>query len=263
MNKFIRSDVVLQLGLSGARGVAITPTPRNELPFPMQVPILLVQFSKPLPEFGQNSRSLRIIVVGKARSQEGIIPERVHGSQAHGPYCGLDRPQPIAFHGEVYIEFTSDGNVVETGFQATYQPEIIDCYYTIERPHGIINSPNYPENYPSNANCKWTILKPEVQSILKFHDFHVEWQEDCAKDFVDIYFGTGPTTTKHGPFCNSNPPPSISFTDNVVITFQSDADIEDRGFNASYGPVIVKLAQCLSTHQVYLPLDYSFVEDPL
>ncbi|KAG5441299.1 Zinc metalloproteinase nas-39 [Clonorchis sinensis] len=145
--------------------------------------------------------------------------------------------------------------------------EIIDCYYTIERPHGIINSPNYPENYPSNANCKWTILKPEVQSILKFHDFHVEWQEDCAKDFVDIYFGTGPTTTKHGPFCNSNPPPSISFTDNVVITFQSDADIEDRGFNASYGPVVVKLAQCPSTHQVYLPLvsisDYSFLNDPV
>ncbi|KER27801.1 hypothetical protein T265_13726, partial [Opisthorchis viverrini] len=112
----------------------------------------------------------------------------------------------------------------------------VDCNYTLEGSRGTLNSPNYPRNYPKNVSCTWTILKPEIQSILRFHDFHVEGHEDCAKDFVDVYIGTGSNATIYRSFCNSYKPPLISFADDVIITFRSDADVEDRGFNASYEP---------------------------
>ena len=39
---------------------------------------------------------------------------------------------------------------------------------------GELHSPNFPENYPNNAECNWEITVPEGRKVdLKFHSFDV------------------------------------------------------------------------------------------
>ena len=50
-----------------------------------------------------------------------------------------------------------------------------------EEPQTIV-TPNYPDNYPSNTNCSWTIHAPMGHSVLfTFTDFKL-----ASGDYIDI-----------------------------------------------------------------------------
>ena len=49
------------------------------------------------------------------------------------------------------------------------------CGGVLTQSIGIIQSPRYPNLYPSNANCQWTIQAPEGSAIvLQFQAFDLE-----------------------------------------------------------------------------------------
>ena len=49
------------------------------------------------------------------------------------------------------------------------------CGGVLTQSIGIIQSPRYPNLYPSNANCQWTIQAPEGSAIvLQFQTFDLE-----------------------------------------------------------------------------------------
>lgn len=63
--------------------------------------------------------------------------------------------------------------------------------------YGIIESPNYPNDYPANLKCEWRIIAPKSNKIkLEFHDLRLESgslmdDEDdngrsCSYDYLDI-----------------------------------------------------------------------------
>ena len=43
-----------------------------------------------------------------------------------------------------------------------------------------LSSPNFPENYPNNTNCTWTITAPPGQFV--FINFEIFSTEECCDD---------------------------------------------------------------------------------
>ena len=43
-----------------------------------------------------------------------------------------------------------------------------------------LSSPGYPNNYPNNMHCEYSVPIPEgTTMIINFHDFHLEKDESC------------------------------------------------------------------------------------
>ena len=70
---------------------------------------------------------------------------------------------------------------------------------------GVVTSPNYPNNYPSNLERTWTIQVGEgLIMSLKFNAFNIEWDRQCGNcgcDHLTIVDGDG--TTLMGKSCGS------------------------------------------------------------
>lgn len=49
-------------------------------------------------------------------------------------------------------------------------------YATDSDPSGYVTSPNYPSDYPQNADCVWTIIVPNGEAVqIQFQDqFNIE-----------------------------------------------------------------------------------------
>lgn len=54
---------------------------------------------------------------------------------------------------------------------------------------GVITSPNYPDNYPHQRECTWTITAPEGnQILLNVTNFSLENHPNCNYDFLEIRY---------------------------------------------------------------------------
>ncbi|RWS13407.1 cubilin-like protein [Dinothrombium tinctorium] len=63
-----------------------------------------------------------------------------------------------------------------------------------------ISSPNYPNNYPNNLFCRFTIIRPTTSICaldMKFLNFDLEDDPQCAKDYLEI---------DNGKICGHLPP---------------------------------------------------------
>ena len=60
---------------------------------------------------------------------------------------------------------------------------LADCGGEINVESGQLQSPNYPNDYPSNKDCHWIITAPFGFVIaLDFQTFEVKY--DCIKEFM-------------------------------------------------------------------------------
>ena len=52
---------------------------------------------------------------------------------------------------------------------------LVACGGVLKSRNGTITSPSYPDKYPDNKRCIWTIRAPPLHQIkLSFQDFEVE-----------------------------------------------------------------------------------------
>ncbi|XP_075175906.1 astacin-like metalloendopeptidase [Anomaloglossus baeobatrachus] len=113
------------------------------------------------------------------------------------------------------------------------------CGGNLTGPEGILVSPNYPQNYPSNAYCHWNITTTDRFKIT-FTDFILEGDEvNCPFDRLRIYNGRDlDIMYRLRDFCGQNiPPPITSYTNTMQIVFTSDQSVEKRGFSLVYQAV--------------------------
>uniref|UniRef100_A0A3B5AXX3 Cubilin n=1 Tax=Stegastes partitus TaxID=144197 RepID=A0A3B5AXX3_9TELE len=154
-----------------------------------------------------------------------------------GRYCGSDIPHPVtSFSNALVVNFISDESVSKTGFRATYSASISGCGGDLVMESGAFNSPNYPDPYPPNVECVWTITSsPGNRVQLSFIVFHLQGDSGCQKDYLEIREGssTGPLV---GRFCeNSLPSNYTSVVGHVLwVKFVSDASISGAGFRATF-----------------------------
>lgn len=127
---------------------------------------------------------------------------------------------------------------------------------------GQIQSPGYPDSYPSDSKVTWNITVPEGFRIkLYFMHFNLESSYLCEYDYVKvetedqllaIFCGRESTDTEHTPGQEVVLSPG-SF---MSITFQSDFSNEERftGFDAHY--MAVDVDECTEREDEELSCDH-------
>ncbi|XP_006862016.1 PREDICTED: neuropilin-2 isoform X7 [Chrysochloris asiatica] len=163
-----------------------------------------------------------------------------------GKHCGNIAPPTIISSGSVlYIKFTSDYARQGAGFSLRY--EIFktgseDCSKNFTSPNGTIESPGFPEKYPHNLDCTFTILaKPKMEIILQFLTFDLEHdplqvgEGDCKYDWLDIWDGIPHVGPLIGKYCGTRTPSELrSSTGILSLTFHTDMAVAKDGFSARF-----------------------------
>ncbi|XP_056192710.1 cubilin [Falco biarmicus] len=149
-----------------------------------------------------------------------------------GKFCGNQIPQLIRSSGDsMYVKLRTDRNQQGGGFLAKYK-QVCQEVLTVNRSHGILESLNYPNNYPLNEHCKWTIQTTKGNTLnYSFTAFHLEDGSDCDRDFLKLYDGPDVQSNLIGTFCGQSLPLAGSTTGTSLhVEFYSDGLNTRSGF---------------------------------
>ncbi|XP_046374962.2 tolloid-like protein 2 isoform X2 [Haliotis rufescens] len=96
----------------------------------------------------------------------------------------------------------------------------------------IIQSTNYPMDYPNNENRGWTIRTNAKGYVIDLEtmDFHLEYEKDCFFDYVQLYDGTDSSAPSLGRWCSITGPNKQSSGPSMFVTFKSDRKQTRSGF---------------------------------
>ncbi|NXX15283.1 CDCP2 protein, partial [Podargus strigoides] len=190
---------------------------------------------------------------GAARDQGNLL----------GTFCGHSPPPPFSSAWHVMaVVFRSDRHVAKRGFAAAYRkgsgegwwwwsicPSVLPdhphhpclptdaCGGQLTGLSGEIISPRYPESYPNDAECRWSIggAGGGGPLTLVFADFQVEGGQGCGFDYVALFDGPTAAAPRLGRYCGSTRPPrTVSSTPHLLVLFKSDFNIGGRGFKAHF-----------------------------
>ncbi|XP_015810319.3 cubilin [Nothobranchius furzeri] len=154
-----------------------------------------------------------------------------------GKFCGSEIPHPVtSFSNALVVNFISDSSVSGKGFRTTYSASTSSCGGDLVMQSGAFNSPNYPDAYPPNMECVWTIRSsPGNRLQLSFITFHLQGDSSCQNDYLLIKEGnsTGPVV---GRFCgNTLPSNYTSVIGHILwVQFVSDQSVSGAGFRAIF-----------------------------
>ncbi|XP_078245845.1 mannan-binding lectin serine protease 1 isoform X3 [Pogona vitticeps] len=127
---------------------------------------------------------------------------------------------------------------------------------------GEIQSPNFPDSYPSDSEVTWNISVPDGFRIkLYFMHFDLESSYLCEYDYVKVesedqvlasFCGRETTDTEQTP----GQQPIVSPGSTMSVTFRSDFSNEERftGFDAHYAAVDID--ECLEKSDEELACDH-------
>lgn len=135
---------------------------------------------------------------------------------------------------ELIFTFHSDASEGDIGFRLEWQVE--GCGGLLTHPEGFITSPNYPNYYPLNTHCEWTIVT-DIGKTIEFtiEDFDVEMASDCRFDGL-IVSNLNDESQVIGRYCHPQTEPK-KITGNshkLFVKFYSDKGQQRKGFRASY-----------------------------
>ena len=68
---------------------------------------------------------------------------------------------------------------------------LLGCGGVFTTPTGTVMSPNYPNPYPPNVNCEWSItVEPQRNILFNFQDFamegNAETPQECRYDYTAV-----------------------------------------------------------------------------
>uniref|UniRef100_A0A673AMU3 Cubilin n=1 Tax=Sphaeramia orbicularis TaxID=375764 RepID=A0A673AMU3_9TELE len=147
--------------------------------------------------------------------------------------CGNQVPSPIhSSTNQLFVKLRTDSSVSAGGFLASYTS---DCNGTVisNRHNGIVESLNYPNNYPLNSMCSWTFQATSGNTInYTFTAFQLEaTSSQCSYDYVKLYNGPNNQAPLIGTFCGYSPPPPGGTTGSALtLVFRSDSSVSMPGF---------------------------------
>ncbi|XP_068929490.1 ovochymase-2 [Petaurus breviceps papuanus] len=159
-----------------------------------------------------------------------------------GKFCGVTVPSPIFISSSsVRLKFVSDATEYGTGFVLTYKalkpdhsPDFGCVALTVLFEEGLIQSLHYPDVYTNLIYCRWIIHAPEDRIVkLEFQNFELEESDDCLSDSVTVYDDVE-GKEELARYCGfAVPPPGLSSSGVMLISFQADESRVFRGFQAN------------------------------
>ncbi|XP_028042901.1 cubilin homolog [Bombyx mandarina] len=150
----------------------------------------------------------------------------------------------------IFIKFSLDGSNTGSLFSLTWtssdkiminedENEIINCgsnetQTLLPGEIKIIKSPNYPNPYDIDLNCKWE-FKGTLGNHLKisFIDFNLEETSKCFADYVSIFSADKINDwkpIKEGQCLSDSMKGDINATDYLKVVFVSDRTVNKKGF---------------------------------
>lgn len=147
-----------------------------------------------------------------------------------GKFCGKKDPPPLMSTGSrLWIRYSSGDAETRQGFKASYKAV---CGGPISGRQGTIQSPYYPEWYPPNTKCTWTISLPQHFRVgIRFNAFDIESHHKCLYDYLQIYDGPDVSSPVLGRFCGKSLPNELkSNSSQLTIQFASDGTVMKPGF---------------------------------
>ena len=166
-----------------------------------------------------------------------------------GPFCYYTKPSTTIMTSNKAMAVFHAGpkhNSARRGFKCSFQSIDVSstpqCGGTLAAASGSFQTPNWPQTYPININCTWTITLPDSNKRIKFtfeSPFGIAGSLPvCVKDQLHIY--DDPAGAQHGPYCYfSLPSPPIMSSNQARVVFSAGpAHSPSRvGFKANYRSV--------------------------
>ncbi|KAJ1177527.1 hypothetical protein NDU88_002782, partial [Pleurodeles waltl] len=183
-------------------------------------------------------------------------------------YCGDVRPLPILVSSsKVQLKFVSDFRERRSGFTLHFTavpynrvPDSGCGSTSVLFEEGEIQSMNYPNAYNNLASCHWVIYAPKHYIVkLTFQDFNLEQCKICGCDAIRVFSDLVEEDKLMVTLCGSEVPPPVMSTSNLMhITFSTDDSEVYKGFRATYVfintadlnlPIPLKIAEPLQERQ--------------
>ncbi|KAM8967664.1 cubilin [Pelodytes ibericus] len=173
------------------------------------------------------------------------------GISGNGKFCGSNPPSSLhTTDNELFVRFISDSSNQGKGFKLKYQAKSLACggtiYVSDSNTDGYITSPGYPDNYPQNADCVWTIIVPNGEAVqLDFQDqFDITQSESCVSSYLELRDGADFNARLLAKLCGNTLPIAYKSLGTVMyLRFRTDASPTRKGFSAVYS-----IATCGGTH---------------
>ncbi|XP_076003210.1 CUB domain-containing protein 2 [Genypterus blacodes] len=177
-----------------------------------------------------------------------------------GKYCGGEKPpSTVTTSNQLLVVFKSDFNIGGRGFKAYYYSG--ECQQVLSSVSSNFSSPHFPNIYPNNINCHWSInLAAGYRIKLYFPFMDLEdrnsLSDECDYDSVAVHDGDSQDDALLGRWCGRERPPSlISKSNKLLVVLSTDRNEAHKGFTASYvGVVPVNISCTRSEFSILIPL---------
>ncbi|XP_036324703.1 dorsal-ventral patterning protein tolloid [Rhagoletis pomonella] len=167
---------------------------------------------------------------------------KTENSSTLGIYCGGHEPYAVvASTNEMFMVLWTDASLQRKGFRATYSTECGGYLRATNQTQVFYSHPRYGHRvYNRHMYCNWRIQADSESSVqIKFLHFEIEYSDRCEYDSVEIreeiFEEKYMRNSNHGRFCGNRKPPTIkSYTDTLLMRFQTDGSTSLRGFAVSF-----------------------------
>ncbi|KAH6931479.1 hypothetical protein HPB50_024671 [Hyalomma asiaticum] len=151
-------------------------------------------------------------------------------------YCGQRSPSSLIGTSFMLI-FHSDSVGSAKGFNISVSAVGLACGGLVHgRGEQTLQSPNYPNRYPANTECDWTVdVQKGYRALLAFRGrFDIEASTNCIADYVQVFNERADGQWEARPvgsYCGlETPAPIEAATHRARVLFRSNGDIEADGF---------------------------------
>ncbi|KAJ6666688.1 hypothetical protein lerEdw1_020412 [Lerista edwardsae] len=123
--------------------------------------------------------------------------------------------------------------------QPAFQPRLLGCGGTFHSENGTIRSPHWPQNFPSNMRCTWTVISHEGNHLEMAFDENFQIPDStgqCQGSYVKVLKGRDNKQEDAvlATGCGQSAPGSIVAPGNVMTTVFQSQDTPGRGFSATF-----------------------------
>ncbi|XP_020834821.1 procollagen C-endopeptidase enhancer 1 isoform X2 [Phascolarctos cinereus] len=144
-------------------------------------------------------------------------------------------PIPLCVLGPLFTSFALLSLTQAQGAPAqtpNYTRPVFLCGGDVTGESGYVASEGFPNHYPPNKECIWTITVPESQTVsLSFRVFDLELDSSCRYDSLEIFAGAGTSGQRLGHFCGTfRPGPVVAPGNQVTLRMRADEGTGGRGF---------------------------------
>ncbi|XP_070552443.1 adhesion G protein-coupled receptor L4-like [Ptychodera flava] len=156
-----------------------------------------------------------------------------------GQYCGTNATINVRSSSNILtIVFHSDGSQSFNGFQAEYSGlcsgiELVAYNDSVGR----IESPYYPDYYPTNASCDWLITTGVGNKVdIRVLSMDLSISSSCEGDFLAVYNGRNSSGNATQLYCGNDTTSSSSTLPLMYLVFKSDNTTNETrtGFALEY-----------------------------